>query len=46
MKISRVEKDSDKLQALYDVGVNDAQERSDQIRQFLSGMLTLPGDVM
>ena len=46
VKISRVEKDSDKLQALYDVGVNDAQERSDQIRQFLSGMLTLPGDVM
>ena len=36
VKISRVEKDPDKLQALYDVGVRDAQERSDKIRQFLN----------
>ena len=45
VKISRVEKDPEKLQALYDVGIKDAQERSDQIRQFLSGTLTYPGDV-
>ena len=36
MKISRVEKDPDKLQALYDVGVRDAQAKKEQIRRFLS----------
>ena len=37
IKISRVEKDPDKLQALYDVGVRDAQAKKEQIRRFLSG---------
>ncbi|MGN0337243.1 MAG: DUF6363 domain-containing protein, partial [Lachnospiraceae bacterium] len=38
IKISRVEKDPDKLQALYDVGVRDAQAKQEQIRQFLAGI--------
>ena len=38
IKISRVEKDPDKLQALYDVGVRDAQDKQEQIRQFLTGI--------
>ena len=42
VKISRVEKDPEKLQALYDVGIRDAQKRSGQIRQFLSGALACP----
>ena len=36
IKISRVEKDPDKLQALYEVGIRDAQAKQEQIRQFLS----------
>ena len=36
VKISRIEKHPDKLQALYDVGVRDAKEKEAQIRQFLS----------
>lgn len=36
IRISRVEKDPDKLQALYDVGVRDAKEEAEQIRRFLS----------
>ena len=36
VKISRVEKNPDKLQSLYDVGVRDAQTKQEQIRQFLS----------
>lgn len=35
VKISRVEKNPEKLQALYDVGVRDAQERAEKIRKFL-----------
>ena len=36
IKISRVEKNPDKLQALYDVGVRDARANVGQLRQFLS----------
>ena len=36
VKISRIEKHPEKLQALYDVGVRDAKEKETQIRQFLS----------
>ena len=36
VKISRIEKHPEKLQALYDVGVGDAKEKETQIRQFLS----------
>ena len=36
IRISRVEKHPDMLQALYDVGVRDAQEKKEQIRQFLA----------
>ena len=37
IKISRIEKHPEKLQALYDVGVRDAQKKKNQILQFLSG---------
>lgn len=37
VKISRVEKNPDKLQALYEVGIRDAQTKQEQIRQFLAG---------
>lgn len=37
VKISRVEKNPDKLQALYEVGIRDAQIKQEQIRQFLAG---------
>ena len=37
IKISRIEKHPDKLQALYDVGIRDAQKKKNQILQFLSG---------
>lgn len=33
--ISRTEKNPDKLQALYDVGVKDARERVQQVREYL-----------
>ena len=36
IKISRIEKDPDKLQALYDVGVADAVEKTEQIQKFLT----------
>lgn len=36
IKISRVEKHPEKLQALYDVGVRDAQAKIEQIRRFLA----------
>lgn len=36
IKISRIEKHPDKLQALYEVGIRDAQAAAEQIRQFLS----------
>ena len=35
VKISRVEKDPDKLQALYEVGVRDAREKAEKLRRFL-----------
>ena len=38
VKISRVEKNPDKLQALYEVGIRDAQTKQEQIRQFLAGI--------
>lgn len=38
VKISRVEKNPDKLQALYEVGIRDAQIKQEQIRQFLAGI--------
>lgn len=38
VKISRVEKHPDKLQALYDVGVRDAQENIAQIRTFFTAV--------
>lgn len=36
VKISRVEKNPEKLQALYDVGVRDAQEKKEQLQRFLA----------
>lgn len=36
IRISRIEKNPDKLQALYDVGVRDAQAKKEQLRRFLS----------
>lgn len=38
IKISRVEKHPDKLQALYDVGARDAQEKAAQIRTFFTAV--------
>lgn len=38
IKISRVEKHPDKLQALYDVGVGDAQENIAQIQTFFTAV--------
>lgn len=36
IKIGRIEKNPEKLQALYDVGIRDAQAKTEQIQQFLS----------
>ncbi len=37
IEISRTEKDPDKLQAVYDLGVKDAQNRMEQLLQYLQG---------
>ena len=39
--ISRTEKNPDKLQALYDVGVRDARERMEQVREYLKSEIVL-----
>lgn len=44
VKISRVEKNPEKLQALYDVGVKDARDAIGRIRAFMPGPDALPAD--
>ena len=39
--ISRTEKNPDKLQALYDVGVRDARGRMEQVREYLKSEIVL-----